>query len=68
MSDLKYIGNNKVADKILPKMYPMANCKKNRLSPLYPMPGKLIKVKSDVSVATIENMDFFHDIVLSAKK
>ena len=36
-------------------MYPIANCKKNQF-PLYAMPGILIKVRTEVSVATMDNM------------
>jgi hypothetical protein len=32
------------------------------------MPGRLIKVSKEVSVATIENIDFFHEIVLFPRK
>ena len=53
--------------KILPNMYPNANCR-NVQSPLYAIPGTLIKVNTEVSVATIENIAVGQDTFFLAKK
>ena len=55
MPEVKYLGKKKIDTSNLPKMYPIANCKKNQF-PLYAMPGILIKVRTEVSVATMDNM------------
>ena len=38
MPEVKYLGKKKIDTSNLPKMYPIANCKKNQF-PLYAMPG-----------------------------
>jgi hypothetical protein len=48
-------------------MYPTLNCKKVQ-SPLYAIPGILMKVSTDVSVATIENMAIYQGTFSLDKK
>ena len=55
MPEVKYLGKKKIDTSNLPKMYPIASCKKNQF-PLYAIPGILIKVRTEVSVATMDNM------------
>ena len=64
---LKNNGISKKLTKILPKIYPNASWR-NVQSPLYAMPGILIKVKTDVSVATMENIAVTHETLPPAKK
>ena len=52
---VKYLGRKKTDTNNLPKIYPIASCKKNQF-PLYAIPGILIKVRTEVSVATMDNM------------
>ena len=65
--DEKYFGRKKIDTNTLPKIYPSANCKKNQL-PLQAIPGILMKVSTDVSVATIENMAMTQGSFLLPKK
>ena len=48
-------------------MYPKDNCKKVQL-PEYDKPGTLIKVRTDVSVATIDIIATYQGIFLPPKK
>ena len=64
---LKNNGRRKRLTKILPKIYPNANCKKVQ-SPLYAIPGILTNVRTEVSVATIENIAVGQDTFFPAKK
>ena len=61
------MGNKIKLTKNLPKIYPKANCKKVQ-SPLQAIPGTLINVSTEVSVATIENIAVIHETFLPAKK
>ena len=53
--------------KILPTIYPKDNCRKNQL-PLYAKPGTDTNVKTDVSVATIENIAIYQRVLFPAEK
>ena len=53
--------------RLVPKIYPNASWRKVQ-SPLYDIPGILINVKTEVSVATIESIATTQCIFLPAKK
>ena len=63
----KYNGNKILLTNILPNIYPKDNCRKYQF-PLYAMPGTEIKVSTDVSVATIENIAIYHLVFFPAAK
>ena len=67
MPEVKYLGKEKIDTSNLPKIYPIANCKKNQF-PLYAIPGILIKVRTEVSVATMDNMATIQGRFLLPKK
>ena len=65
--EVKYLGKKKTDTNTLPKIYPIANCRKNQF-PLYAIPGMLMKVRTEVSVATIDNIATTHGRFLLPKK
>ena len=52
---------------ILPTIYQNASWRKNQF-PLYARPGTETNVRTDVSVATIENIAIHQGVLLPAKK